>query len=319
LYLTLASAYVKAGQPEKARLIFENLLEQDPKNLPALLGRGRCLEYSRPEEARRAYEQILAAFPKTKEAFAGLARIYARHSEELARAADPEFLAHRKEFIRKTDSCYRQVITDSLRNADILYEYGAFLFSLNYPDSLKKSIAVFQKVLALEPFFAKAYGRLGMAHYQAGDYPEARKQYEMAISLNPLDYNTYYNLGELFLTVLENMPQAWEYFQHAVQLSPENEPSLYKLGVIAINNRNYKEALGYLDKAYGLEKNILENSPPLSVDKVLFVRIQLLRATAWENLGNSARSKEILSETYQQDPFDPVVKQKLRLYQSNAS
>lgn len=174
----------------------------------------------------------------------------------------------------------------------------------NYKDA---EIA-FQKVLKLDPKCAKAYGQLGMALYHQGKEPEALRQYEAELALNPDDYNTWFNVGELHLNQAsrEFMPapiqafraQAMECFLKTLELNPQHAQAQYRVGVLLNGNGQFKEAIRHLEAALRLDS---QHVPTL---------VQL--ALAYENLKQPERAKEFLTKAYELDPLNKVVLFKLK-------
>ncbi len=166
----------------------------------------------------------------------------------------------------------------------------------------------FRKVLKRDPKSAKAHGQLGMALYHLGKEPEALKEYETELALNPDDYNTWFNVGELQLDQAsrEFMPapiqvcraRAMECFLKALELNPQHAQAQYRVGVLLNGNGQFKEAIRHLEAALRLDS---KHVPTL---------VQL--ALAYENLKQLERAKEYLTKAYELDPLNKVVLFKLR-------
>jgi Flp pilus assembly protein TadD len=62
-------------------------------------------------------------------------------------------------------------------------------------EDLQKSLAHFQKAIALDPGYASAYNGLGAAYSQAGDVEGAIRSWEKAVEINPDLAFALYNLG----------------------------------------------------------------------------------------------------------------------------
>jgi tetratricopeptide (TPR) repeat protein len=134
-----------------------------------------------------------------------------------------------------------------------------------------------------------------------GNWNEARNKYELAVSINSSDYNTMYNLGELYLNSFGDPESAYKWFLRAVTIKPNHAQALKKLGVIAMNNRNYKEALTFFEKA---EKNVTEND---------IVQINIFQATAYESLGMTDKAKTYYTKVLRKDPVNRIARHKVAL------
>ncbi len=174
----------------------------------------------------------------------------------------------------------------------------------NFLDALVR----FKRLVEVEPDNAKARGQLGIVHYHLGETPQAQQQFEKALALNPTDFNTWYNLGELWLskTYQGKSPTDHRQFRHeamacylkAVELYPPHGPAHYRIGVLMNGNGQYKEAIRYLQHA--LERD------PSSVSAL----IQL--SLAYERLELYDDAREQLLKAFDIDPLNTTVIFKLR-------
>lgn len=73
-------------------------------------------------------------------------------------------------------------------------------------------------------------------------YQLALKSYETALALNPYDFNTRYNLGELYYTGLNDRRNALKEFVRVLEDNPALFNASYKAGLICAANGMTKEA-----------------------------------------------------------------------------
>jgi tetratricopeptide (TPR) repeat protein len=168
---------------------------------------------------------------------------------------------------------------------------------------------VFLKVVRLDPKHAKALGQLGMARFHLRKHDQAGKDYESALALNPKDYNTWFNLGELRLIqagqekkadrIRALRAKAMEGYLRAVELNPDHAEAHYRAGVLLNGNGQYKEAIRHLEAS---RKADSRHVPTL---------VQL--AVAYEGLKDPVRAKEYLEKALELDPEDKIVLFKLHL------
>jgi len=76
------------------------------------------------------------------------------------------------------------------------------------------------RILDIEPLNAKTHARLGMVYYYLDEPEMAKKSYTTALALNPNDYNTHYNLGELFYSKYEDNGSALDEFKKTLEGNP---------------------------------------------------------------------------------------------------
>lgn len=86
----------------------------------------------------------------------------------------------------------------------------------------QKAVEEFEKVIALQPDFAPAYNRLGMAYAILKDFEKAQKNFEKVIELAPEIDQGYLNMGLLF-ELKGDRERAISYFKKALSLNPENK------------------------------------------------------------------------------------------------
>ena len=127
---------------------------------------------------------------------------------------------------------------------------------------------------------ARYYHQLGLIKYQQGDYKEALRYYERAISINkkilsPTDSmlaTSYNNIGLVYKNMGE-YSQALSYSNKCLAIQektlPANHPSLAtsynNIGVVYSNMGEYSQALSYYNKCLSIqEKTLPANHPHLA-------------------------------------------------------
>lgn len=86
----------------------------------------------------------------------------------------------------------------------------------------QKAIEEFEKAIALQPDFAPAYNRLGMAYAILKDFERAEENFQKVIELAPDVDQGYLNLGLLYELKGER-ERAISYLKKALSLNPENK------------------------------------------------------------------------------------------------
>ncbi len=187
------------------------------------------------------------------------------------------------------------------------YQYGRMKMNQgNYGearDRIKKSVQ-------LDPLNPKFNARLGMAHYYLRKDKKAEYSYRTALAINDQDYNTHYNLGELYLSwsddgdkvtkVRTNIAKALASYLGCLELNGEHVQAHYKVGMILNGNGQHKEAIKHLTKT--VEK--LPNH----------VSALMQLALAYERLNRKDEAKMYYSMAYEEDPFNRIILQKYKQY-----
>ncbi len=180
----------------------------------------------------------------------------------------------------------------------------------NYRDALNQ----FQKVIEQEPFNGKARGQLGLVYYNLQQDKEAEREYETALTINPGDYNSWYNLGELLLGRSYNSRgdeqlalrhRTLKCFLTALEYNPNHYSAHFRAGVLLNGNGQFKEALRHLQTALDLKPNN--------------VRTLVQIAVSYENLNMMDNARDYLYRAFELDPLNQVVVHKLRYMSQTAA
>jgi len=130
---------------------------------------------------------------------------------------------------------YRQAVERNPRYEDALVNLGTvcqmrareLADPARQQDRLRQAISYYERALAIRPNHYEAYGNLGVAFQDLGEYEKAQGAYQQALHLNPNDPKVLKNLGTLFSALGKAAPvperrdyllQAREYFLRAAQL-----------------------------------------------------------------------------------------------------
>ncbi len=172
----------------------------------------------------------------------------------------------------------------------------------------KDAETLFRKVVKKEPGNAKAHGQLGTALYHLRKEAEARKEFQAALALNPKDYNTWYNLGELCLAraareksaekIRQWRAEAMGAYLKSVEWNPDHAEAHFRIGVLLNGNGQFKEAIRHLEAARKVDGSHVPTWVQLAV--------------AYENLKRPERAKACLEKALELDPRDKIVQFKLR-------
>ncbi len=124
--------------------------------------------------------------------------------------------------------------------------------SQNFPAAAAK----FQKAIALDPDFMKAYDNLGLCLEGMAKYEEAIQQYRNAIRLNR-EHNLRsawpsLNLGTLLVT-LDRLDEAEPLFRESLQFDANFAQAHYQLGVLLQKQNKIPEAVKELNRAAALD------------------------------------------------------------------
>lgn len=314
-HILLGSQALDAGDPEQALLHFEraSVMVQGNANLAEKIGDALFLVrrfvdadqyYTEAEEggkpnARLQAKSGLALFfqDRTEDGIAKIQASVALDSgcgecfSALARAlsgVSPEREGAARAF-------YHSMML-APQNPDVAYYYAKYLMDHRQHD---EAISVLKNLTDRFPLYAKGHGRLGMTYYYLGRNREAVREYEIALRINPRDYNTWYNLGEIYYTIYNDSTQALSCYQKTIENNEQHSQAHFRIGLILFRNREYKEASSHFDQA-------LQNDPNNT-------NILMQLAAAYEKLELKPEAAMVYEKILQITPLNRIASYKLSL------
>jgi len=243
----LGAIYRALGDSDKARASLIEALRLRPENVPTLLRLGRIdLDANRLEESEQFYQRAIELVPQSAAANDGLGRIaYQRGDYETAIL----FLSRALELQPGATSihhllglAYREV--GDLEQARFHLEQNRYGF-VTFRDPLVYGLA---DRVAGASFHIERAAKAMSRH----DLPSAVAAYEQALSIDPDDASTYYNLAVVQMR-LGRRAEAIEAFRRALSLDPEHRDSHFNLGVALSKEGRFAEASDHFEKAYSID------------------------------------------------------------------
>ncbi|MBD3347290.1 MAG: tetratricopeptide repeat protein [Chitinivibrionales bacterium] len=284
----LATAYLHSGKHPDAQMQFKELLEDDIRDSlqPAIAARlGLVLFYQdQIKESIRQLEETYSHYPHCAEAACYLAQIEA----SLKSPSD------------KAERLFLEAIDIDSDYVEARYQQARYFMNLNQYLRCRDSLI---KILRIEPLHAKTHSRLGMAYYYLEQAEAAEKSYQTALALNPHDFNTLYNLGELYYTFYNDRQRAAERFKKALAIVPDHAEANFKLGLICLENEQNKEAAFFLKRAKDAEPSN--------------IRILLQLAVAYEKLDMNDKALSAYRSIAGIDALNHIAQQKIKLLSSS--
>ena len=290
LRLDLANAYLRSGQYPYALREYINLTEEEIEDSlsPSIAAQhGLALFYMRRiDESIARLNGCLAQDKHNAEAACYLGQVKASLT-----IPSPEA----EEYFQKAIDWKPDFI-------EAWYQFGKYYMDTR---QYEKSRAYYRHIIETEPINAKAHARLGMAYYYLDKKELARKSYETALAINPQDYNTHYNLGELLFSEFEDHKGALEEFTKTLAIIPDHSQANFKTGLICLENNMAKEAARYLEKARTGEPDN--------------IRILLQLGVAYEKLAMRAEALQTYQAILAIDELNHVALQKVQGLSQNAA
>ena len=231
----IGSTYLQAGRPHEAIAPLELALQKHRDNAELwadlALARFRGMQ---GDSGISTIEKAMEKFPN-----------------------NPLLLTHRAAMlgeVRHRNATGEKIFQNLLKQfpnyAPARYQFGRFLMNQSNFGSAYRQLLAAQK---LDPFDSRIHARIGMAQFYLGRDKEAEKSYKTALAMNSLDYNTWFNLGELYLSLAyENTTPsgfkaytrlALEAYLTTLAHQPEHYDAHYRVGSILNINKQNREAI----------------------------------------------------------------------------
>jgi len=282
----LGHLLLEAGYPDEAVYILRNGITLSSAPVSVLVDLAYGYFYSkRFETALDELDTALNKYPNSLDLLTAKAAISGLNPDTTQRG--------------KANDMFKAILKKNPEWAETNYQYGRYIMQKG---DFKKSKEYLEKAVKVEPYNSRYLARLGMAEFYLKHDSNAEEFYKKALKINPYDGNTWFNLGELYLSeanesgyipdVRKKTKSALEAYLKAIDLDSTHAYANYRIGIILNANGGNKEAIRHLTTA--LEKMPRNTS----------VMMQL--GSAYMQLGDTAKYINYLNNILQIDPFDKV-------------
>jgi len=137
--------------------------------------------------------------------------------------------------------------SSSARQPELVHTNTAELFARGIaleedPNMQQEAIAVYQKVLEMEPEHAAAHINIGTLYYNRQDFRLAERHYRQAIEIDPRYSLAYFDLGNV-LDETGRVTEAIQAYKTALQLAPTYADAHYNLALAYEKIKEPRKAL----------------------------------------------------------------------------
>jgi tetratricopeptide (TPR) repeat protein len=282
----LGHLLLDAGYPDEAVYILQNGVSQDSAPIPVLIDLAYGHFYSKKfETALSGLETALNKYPGNADLLTAKAAILGHHPDTSQR--------------NDADAMFKTILKKNPESAETNYQYGRYIMQRG---NFKKSQEYLEKAVKIEPYNSRYIARLGMVEFYLKHDANAETLYKRALKINPDDYNTWFNLGELYLSganesgfipeIRKKTHLALESYLRTIELDSLHTSANYRIGLILNGNGGYREAIKHLSIALKKTPGDISAMQQLSSAYVL--------------LGDTARSIFYLEEILRIDPFNKI-------------
>jgi protein O-GlcNAc transferase len=263
-----ALRFHQSGQLEKARAVYEKILENNPRHVDSLhllgvvhhqsgrndiavdlINRAIKIDPEQPvfynslgsalndlrhiDEAIICYQKAISLKPNYAEAFFNLAKVFRYEGQ-----------------VRKAVDCCEKAIQASPDFVEPYYLMGNLFLDQGMLD---KAVTCYKKTVQLSPGMAEAYCNMGNAFQAQGRYDEAIACYGNAARLRPDLAEVRSNMGAA-LKELGRLDEAMACYEKAVKLKPDYAEAFNNMG-------NLFESMGKLDEAASCYRKATDLKP----------------------------------------------------------
>ena len=232
----LESAYAQSADLYRASLDFEDVAEAHIELAAS------SLLANRPDDAILQTQQALDADPNNGQAYLILGRAFSA-KQEFVKAADA--LSHAAK-IEPT--------------IETLYSLAISWLSTNSPQGKQRAMAVFDQMKEMAGDSGSLHVLFGRAYRDAEMMPDAVRELQRAIQLDPATPHAHYFLGlaNLALNKWKPTPLAESEFEQEIRYYPKDFLANYMLGFLASSQRQYTVADKYMKIAAELDPKAVE-------------------------------------------------------------
>lgn len=238
LVKSLGNARKAAGDLEGAAASYRRALELAPDHLACHYNLGLVLrQLNRLEEAERHFRRVHEADPDDADALFHLGSVLAEQSR-FAEAA----------------RMYQDAVRRRPDNPYLWMRLGGACQEL--PGRLEDAARCLRRSIELEPQYAEAHYRLGLACKKLGRIEEAVAAYLRTLELEPAASEAHNDLGNIRQD--EGRPsEAIAHYREAIRLSPDYAAAHNNLGGALVRTNQLGEALAVLRRAIELQPDLV--------------------------------------------------------------
>jgi len=228
-----------AGNYDEAITIYQQLINENPKDIEALLGLARVLSWQKKyQESSAAYQKVRELRPDIPDGEVGLLRLRAWKGEHAA-----------------AEEGLKALLSKYPERFEILFLLGQVTaWQKKFPESVE----YFQRILSLYPDNMEAIKGLATTYKWMKNYKEGIKLYAKILEGEPNNVDALMGTGILLSQSGKN-EEAITYLEKAKDIAPERADVRAMLGTLYSWSAQLDDAVTELQKSVALEQGNISN------------------------------------------------------------
>jgi tetratricopeptide (TPR) repeat protein len=272
-----------------------------------------------PEDAKLIYNDILGRFPKNKRALDGIKSLVVGLIGKASKVKEPP----QDQQQRLINLCQQGLLQQALDSAtQLLLQFPDSLTVYNIQGAANvglgrfdAAIGSYKQALKIQPDYAEAYYNMGVALNDKGDLEAAIGSYKKALKIKPDYAEAYSNMGAV-LKDKGDLESAIDSFNKALNIKPNYAEAHNNMGNTLQDKGDFEAAIHSYQKALKIKPNyakaynnigaLQQNKGDLEVAIDSFKQALEIKpdyAEAYYNMGNALQDKgdsEAAIESYKQ-------------------
>lgn len=310
-YLEAGRLYFRAKRYADAAEKFQTYTSLKPDDPHGYMELGRALALSQnPDDRQKAIpvlERAYEANPQSCEIAGALGKLYferrpqadlenaRKYYDQYAQCADTLMTAEdrlrlgtmyvaNKDSAKAVPQLTRAAAMDSTKAKDANFQLGFLYFARR---DFAGAIPYFEAALRADSVFLPALMNIGLAKLAMKEPTEGNTYLRRAIEVNPKDPRPRIWIAQT-LTSLDSLPEALEMYQSAIAQDSVNAEAYRGGGVVLLLQKNWGDAIPYLERGVQLEPENLQG--------------HIWLAQAYSNSGEVAKAKSEFNKAIDIDP-----------------
>jgi len=166
----------------------------------------------------------------------------------------------------------RELLENNPGDPRASFYLGNAYLVLDRPDS---AVAAYERAVAIDSAYTKAFVNLGIALEELNRFDEARDRYQKALDIDSTDVLAHCHLGHYHHTRGE-VGEAVRHYTRAIEIDPRSAQAHYNLGLAFADNRVFAEAI----REWEL---VVELSPKSELGRTAAENLRLLKTYTGED------------------------------------